>query len=180
MNIGKLRIMRTFTAILLTALLAGCGFHLRGQVELAPIMSAPWVTGQDPALVSDLRQALRQSGVQPVKDSAAATVIIDLARVEYSRSVRSVDNNGIATGYTLRYDLTYRVVDRVGRVLADNTSLIFSRDLDYKSTQLLQKNQEEAALQESMRQEVVRRIIRRLNGIALNEHSPGVGLVGLV
>ncbi len=65
-------------------------------------------------------------------------------------------------------------------MLADNTSLIFSRDLDYKSTQLLQKNQEEAALQESMRQEVVRRIIRRLNGIALNEHSPGVGLVGLV
>ena len=71
--------MRTLTAIFLSALLVGCGFHLRGQVELAPVMSSPWVTGQDPALVVDLRNALRQSGVQPVKDSSSATVIIDLA-----------------------------------------------------------------------------------------------------
>ncbi|MDC0166822.1 hypothetical protein OAI79_02335, partial [Gammaproteobacteria bacterium] len=86
--------MRTFTAILLTALLAGCGFHLRGQVELAPIISAPWVTGQDPALVVDLRNGLRQSGVHPVKDTASASVIIDLATVDYSRSVKSVDSQG--------------------------------------------------------------------------------------
>ena len=101
--------MRTLTAILLSALLVGCGFQLRGQVELAPVMSAPWVTGQDSTLVVDLRNALRQSGVQPVKDSSSATVIIDLARVDYSRSVISVDSQGTATGYTLKYAVLYRV-----------------------------------------------------------------------
>ena len=172
MNIGKLRIMRTFTAILLTALLAGCGFHLRGQVELAPIISAPWVTGQDPALVADLRNGLRQSSVDPVKDAASASVIIDLATVDYSRSVKSVDSQGTATGYTLQYEILYRVVDRTGRVLVDNTPLNFSRDLEYKSTELLQKKQEEEALKIAMRQEIVRRIIRRLGAIASHRQAP--------
>ncbi|MDP6551903.1 MAG: LPS assembly lipoprotein LptE [Arenicellales bacterium] len=170
--------MRTLTAILLSALLAGCGFHLRGQVQLAPVMSAPWVTGQNQALVMDLRTALRQSGVQPVKDAASATVIIDLATVEYTRAVKSVDSQGTATGYTLEYEVLYRVVDRLGRVLVENTSLSFTRDLVYKSTELLQKKQEEEALKISMRQEIVRRIIRRLGGVAFNRQAPeGSGVV---
>ncbi|HCK76186.1 MAG TPA: hypothetical protein DHW07_03480 [Gammaproteobacteria bacterium] len=172
--------MRIFTAVLLTALLAGCGFHLRGQVELAPVISAPWVTGKDSALVVDLRNALRQSGVYPVKDAASATVIIDLATVDYSRSVQSVDSQGTATGYTLQYDVLYRVVDRLGRVLVENSSLSFSRDLEYKSTELLQKKQEEEALKISMRQEIVRRIIRRLGTIAYYWQIPGNSRVLLV
>ena len=143
-------------------------------------MSAPWVTGQDSALVVDLRNALRQSGVQPVKDSSLATVIIDLARVDYSRSVISVDSQGTATGYTLTYEVLYRVVDRLGRVLVENTSLSFSRDLQYRSTQLLQKKQEEEALKVSMRQEIVRRIIRRLDGVAYRPQVPDAHRVAFV
>ncbi len=126
----------------------------------------------------DLRTALRQSGVQPVKDAASATVIIDLATVEYTRAVKSVDSQGTATGYTLEYEVLYRVVDRLGRVLVENTSLSFTRDLVYKSTELLQKKQEEEALKISMRQEIVRRIIRRLGGVAFNRQAPeGSGVV---
>ncbi len=135
-------------------------------------MSAPWVTGQNQTLVVDLRNALRQSGAHPVKDAASATVIIDLATVDYTRFVTSVDSKGTATGYTLEYQVLYRVVDRLGRVLVENTSLSVSRDLEYKSTQLLQKKQEEEALKISMRQEIVRRIIRRLGGIAFNRQAP--------
>jgi len=65
------------------------------------------------------------------------------------------------------------VVDRRGRVLVENTPLSFSRDLEYKSTELLQKKQEEEALKISMRQEIVRRIIRRLGAIAYHRQAPG-------
>ena len=151
----------------LVGLVAGCGFQLRGLVELGPILSKPWVTGQDNQLVVDLRMALKQSGVNPVKDAESATAIIDLATVQYTRKVISVDSNGTATGYTLEYTVLYRVVDRQGKILVGNTSLNFSRELEYSSTDLLQKKQEEEALKKSMREEVTRRIIRRLDGIAL-------------
>ncbi|MBT7812554.1 MAG: hypothetical protein HN549_03725, partial [Proteobacteria bacterium] len=82
----------------LVGLVAGCGFQLRGLVELGPILSKPWVTGQDNQLVVDLRMALKQSGVNPVKDAESATAIIDLATVQYTRKVISVDSNGTATG----------------------------------------------------------------------------------
>ena len=45
----------------LAGLVAGCGFQLRGLVELGPTLSNPWVTGQDNQLVVDLRMALKQS-----------------------------------------------------------------------------------------------------------------------
>jgi len=169
--------IRTLFLLFLTTVVSGCGFHLRGQVELASVMAAPWVTGQDPELVIDLRRGLRQSGVAPVKDSAAATVFIDLATVEYSRWVNAVDSKGIATGYTLQYNVIYRVVEPSGQVLVSNSQLSFSRDLIYQSTQLLQKKEEEKALKASMRDEIVGRIIRRLSSVALNIQSPAVGLV---
>lgn len=169
--------IRALFLLFLATVLSGCGFHLRGQTELASVMSAPLVTGQDPELVTHLRRGLRQSGVNPVKDLAAATVIIDLATVEYSRSVKSVDSKGIATGYTLQYNVIYRVVERSGQVLVANSQLSFSRDLTYQSTQLLQKKEQEKVLKASMREEVVGRIIRRLSSVALNIQLPAVGQV---
>ncbi len=169
--------IRALFLLFLSTVLFGCGFHLRGQVELASVMATPWVTGQDPELVTHLRRGLRQSGVNPVKDSAAATVFIDLTTVEYSRSVKSVDSKGIATGYTLQYNVIYRVVEPTGQVLIPNSQLSFSRDLIYQSAQLLQKKEEEKVLKASMRNEIVGRIIRRLSRVALNIQLPAVGLV---
>jgi len=74
----------------------------------------------------------------------------------------------------------YRVVDRSGRVLVENTPLSFSRDLQYRSTELLQKKQEEEALKVSMRQEIVRRIIRRLDGVAYHQPVPDAHRVAFV
>jgi len=68
----------------------------------------------------------------------------------------------------------YRVVDTKGKVLVGNTPLSFSRELTYSSVDLLQKKQEEEALKESMRAEVTRRILRRLDGIALNVPQRGL------
>lgn len=168
-----MRLKNLILALSLLAL-AGCGFHLRGQVNLSPIMASPWVTGQDNQLVTDLRELLRESGVSPVKDASSATVIIDLASVDYVRTVKSVDSNGTATGYILQYKVLYRVVDTKGKVLVGNTPLSFSRELTYSSVDLLQKKQEEEALKESMRAEVTRRILRRLDGIALNVPERGL------
>ncbi len=60
--------------------------------------------------MTDLRALLRESGVNPVKDASSASVIIDLASVDYVRTVKSVDSNGTATGYILQYKVLYRVV----------------------------------------------------------------------
>jgi len=104
-----------------------------------------------------------------------ATAIIDLVSVNYSRSVQSVDARGIATGYRLKYHVIYRVVDRSGRLLVDNTGLSVTRDLAYQSDQVLQKQKEEKILREALRQDVVRQIIRRLGGVTLSRNTSESG-----
>ena len=147
-------------------LLAGCGFHLRGEMVLSPILSAPYVNSANAEFKEDLTKVLNRSGIRVVNDLEIASAIIDLVSVKFDRQVLSINSRGQATGYILTYQVLCRYVDRTGRVLASPTSLKLSRTLEYQSTQVLQKKQEEDALRARMREDLVQQILRRLNSVS--------------
>lgn len=157
---------RLLLPLLLTMLLSGCGFHLRGQTEFSPLLAVPYVNGKDSQFVSALNAGLQQSGLLPTKDPSTATAIIDLTAVEFDRKVISIDSRGVATGYLLTYRVSYRVVNRSGRVLVENAQVGLTRNLTYQSTQVLQKEAEESALTETMIEDIVRQMLRRLGSVS--------------
>ncbi|HIC26390.1 MAG TPA: hypothetical protein EYO82_10830, partial [Gammaproteobacteria bacterium] len=95
--------------LVLVTLIASCGFHLRGKIQLPAVFSATHVKGTDLSLVDDIKRALRVAGGAVVNEKAEATVSIELLRVKYSRAVRSINEQGIAVGYELHYEVSYRV-----------------------------------------------------------------------
>ena len=147
-------------------LLAGCGFHLRGEKELSPVLSTPYVNATDFEFKEDLTKAINRSGIRAVNDPEIASVIIDLASVKFDRQVLSINSRGQATGYTLTYQVFCRFVDRTGRVLASPARLKLSRTLEYRSNQVLAKKQEEDTLRARMREDLVQQILRRLNSVS--------------
>ena len=148
-------------------LLAGCGFHLRGEMVLSPVLSLPYVNATNSEFKDDLTNALNRSGIKAVNDPEIASAIIDLVSVKFDRQVLSINSRGQATGYILTYQVFCRFVDRTGRILASPASLKLSRTLEYQSTQVLQKKQEEDALRARMREDLVQQILRRLNSVSL-------------
>ena len=157
---------RLLLPLLLTMLLSGCGFHLRGQIEFSPLLAVPYVNGKDSQFVSALSAGLRQSGIVPTKDPSNSTAIIDLIAVEFDRMANSIDSRGVATGYLLTYKVSYRVVNRSGRVLVENAQVGLTRNLTYQSTQVLQKEAEESALTKTMIDDIVRQMVRRLGSVS--------------
>ena len=147
-------------------LLAGCGFHLRGEMVLSPILSTPYVNAANAEFKEDLTNVLNRSGISVVNDPEIASAIIDLVSVKFDRQVLSINSRGQATGYILTYQVFCRFVDRTGRVLASPARLKLSRTLEYQSTQVLAKKQEEDALRARMREDLVQQILRRLNSVS--------------
>ena len=146
--------------------LAGCGFHLRGEMVLSPILSAPYVNAANAEFKEDLTKVLNRRGIRAVNDPEIASAIIDLVSVKFDRQVLSINSRGQATGYILTYQVLCRFVDRTGRVLASPARLKLSRTLEYQSTQVLPKKQEEDALRARMREDLVQQILRRLNSVS--------------
>ncbi len=157
----KLALILTLGAALLAA---GCGFHLRGKVELSPQLQSVYVEGSDPLMVSDLKQSLDFSGANVVTapEGATAAVLLDS---RYERVVRTLNARGLATGYVLRYDARFRVVSRDGEQLYESPTITLKRNFDFDANEVLQKEGEEEFLKEDMRKQIVQRMMRQLSAI---------------
>jgi LPS-assembly lipoprotein len=165
-NTGDL--MHRLAMILLVGgalLLQGCGFHLRGKVELSPALSNVYVDGPDLEMVTDMKDALAFNGVQIAQSAESASAVIRL-NSEYERVVRTTDSRGLATGYVLRYRVRFQVVDAEGEELHKSAPIRMSRDFNFDATQVLQKEGEEEFLKEDMRKQIIQNIMRQLASIA--------------
>jgi LPS-assembly lipoprotein len=147
------------------SLVSGCGFALRGSVNLSDSLSSIAIIGDDPDLVDELTDALETSGanVTSVDDKSAA--VLQLTETEFKREVRTTDANGLATSYDLRYRVGYDVRTSSGSELQINQRIVQKRVLEYDPLQQLQAQEEEEFLREDMREEIVLQILRRLSRI---------------
>src|SRR5438552_2084186 len=66
--------------ILVSFLLTSCGFHLRGQFPLSPILNNLYIQTQDPygQLTRNLREYLKVSGVRLVNSRDEATSVLTI------------------------------------------------------------------------------------------------------
>lgn len=147
------------------ALLSGCGFHLRGNLPLPEQLKVIAVSSENRDVKDEMVKALETSGAQVVDDLAAASAVLDMYDVKFDRKVRTIDTRGKVTGYTLRYDVSYRVVNQEGKELR-STHLAIQRDYNFDPNQVLQAEEEENSLREDMLTELTQRIMRQLVTIA--------------
>jgi len=143
-------------------LLTGCGFHLRGSVELDTSLQALAVreTGGTTVISAELRRILLAQGVD-IRDSAP--MVLQLHSESSGRRVLSVDSQGRATEYDLRYGVTFSLLDVDGVAIIDTETITAHRDMQFDPNAVLGSNTEETRLREDMRREVANRILLRLD-----------------
>ena len=144
------------------SLMTGCGFHLRGVIDLPESLSTIYVKAPQVELRDELTNALETSGATVVKNPAADSATISINRAQYRREVRTVDERGKSTGYILFLDVDYTVVDSEGATLIDKTRTTARRDYTFDDTQALVAVRQEGILKEEMREDISQSILRRL------------------
>ena len=147
---------------LLMALVAGCGFQLRGAYSL-PYESI-YIAGSDYSLiVAGLKRAIRASGSARLADSAADAQATFLPTIELKEPIILLfSSSGRVREKRLRYRYGYRVVDNKGRDLVLPGMVELTRDLTYADSDVLAKTQEEDLLWRDMETDLVQQLMRRL------------------
>lgn len=146
--------------------LGGCGFHLRGQAPISDKLSPMALAGEDRELLAELREAIDFNGVTLAEQESDANALVELASAVYDRRVRTTDDRGRATSYTLVYEVRVKVIDVAGEELAKPFRVTTRRDLAFNRTQVLQAERRERDLREDMQREISQTIVRRLSKIA--------------
>lgn len=159
--------MKALRLILVSALLllSGCGFHLRGDIDLPAGLQQMHVQGaaKNTAIGLELRRSLQTSGVNIVNEVSAAQVILKVSSPAFERRLLSVSGtSGKTTEYELIYTLNVSLQDRKGKVLLAPQKLRQLRDYTYDQNNVLGKGDEQSRLRVDMQRDLVRQILNRL------------------
>jgi len=144
--------------------ISGCGFHLRGQIELPEALAEVAIQGTKPygELGVAVRNGFTRAGGQVVDSPHVARSVLVITRDASQRRVLSVDSSGQANEYELDYTLGFRLDDPEGTNLVVPQSINLRRQYRYDATQTLAKADEEARLVREMREDAVRQMLLRL------------------
>ena len=150
---------------LATALIAGCGFQLRGSYDL-PYESL-YLSLPDYSLVgAGLKRAIRSSGSTRLTDNALeAQAIFQPTGETRLPVILSLSSAGRVREKRLTYRFGYRVVDNKGRDLVLPVTVEITRDITYADSDVLAKTQEENLLWADMEKDLVQQLMRRLAAV---------------
>lgn len=147
-------------AIIAALLLAGCGFHPRGQMNFASEISALQLRGPM-ALVDELTVLLESNDVAVTSDQQSAVLIVEKEMLD--RQILSVDSRtGKEREHSLAYTVVYRLISAEGKELLSQQTVHIVRDYVLDEEAILGKDRERDVLQQEMRRSAANQIFRRL------------------
>ena len=108
-----------------------------------------------------------QTNVQIV-DSGDAPLLM-LYRESFDSQVLTVSSTAKADAYLLRYEVSFRLIDKASRLLSEPQTVRIQRDHAFDRLNVLSKEREERDLRREMQRDAVQQILRRLSRISLPE-----------
>jgi len=155
------------------ALLAGCGFQLRGALELpfARLHLAMPPQSELHALIK--RQIESGSATRIVAEPKEADAVLHVLGDEFGRDILSLSAAGRVREFELTRSFSYRLTDAQGRELQPPTRIVLRREITFDDARVLSKENEEALLQRDMQFDLVQQLLRRLaSGARRSPASP--------
>ena len=142
--------------------LSGCGFHLSRPPEL-PFETLYVVAPSYSSFGAELKRYLASnSNTHLVERPEQAEVTLQIISELYESQILALSVAGRVNELQLRYRLSYSVRDRQNHQWIAPTEMLLHRDMTYDDTTVLAKENEQALLQQDMRQDAVRQIVRLL------------------
>jgi LPS-assembly lipoprotein len=159
--------MRTSSLIvlMLSLLLAACGFHLRGKNTFALPFQKLYVnpvSGNTP-FINELKIAIQSNGVQITDTPDLAQLTLQIVSEVADRQILSLSAAGTVLEYRLQFRVSLRAYDQKQQEWLAPQGITVQRNYNYDNSQVLAMMQEEALLYQDMRSDAVQQVLRRLN-----------------
>jgi len=156
-----------FTYLLISILITGCGFHLRGSQDFSKILPEVNVSGINKH--SDLgRELLRSLTAAKVNVLDESSTVLRITNDSFSKRVLSVDSAGRANQYELQYNVAFTLVKTLGNRkqeiidLIPSQNIIVKREYLFDANLILAAQDEENRLKKNMRESAMLQLMRYL------------------
>ncbi len=155
-----MRAARLALLVLCCALLAACGFQLRGTADL------PFETLYVPAtggIGLDIKRNIRAgTRTRVVDDPRSAQAVLEFTQEAREKIILSLNAAGRVNEFELRYRVGFRVHDGKGAEFLPASTVQLSRAITYDDSVILAKEAEEQQLYRDMQFDMVQLVMRRL------------------
>jgi LPS-assembly lipoprotein len=160
-----IRRIRLLPALLVLALLQGCGWHLRGDLDLPPSISPLFIQGvaRYDALRMELGRSLAGSGVEVAEQQNKAGAVLRILNHTSNKRVLSViGSTGKVAEYELQEALEFDMVDARGQELFPPQRVEVLRSYTNREDEVLGKRREEETLRKEMRRDLASRMLNHM------------------
>lgn len=154
-------------ALLLSVLLAGCGFHLRRAPELPPQMRNLYIVseGHNADLIRELRRGLESGTTTLAEDPTQAGATLSIINVIHSSQPLVLNSLGQPLVYQVGYSVEYTLV--AGQVvLIPPEYRTLTRNYNYSVANTISDQEQEKVLYNVLAREMAQLIIFRLQAVA--------------
>ena len=151
--------------LMLSMLLAACGFHMRGKNNFALPFDRLYVksTNDYAPFINELKIAIRANNVQITDTPEQAQLTLQIVSEVTDKQILSLSAAGTVLEYSLLYRISLRAYNQKQQDWLAPQEITLRRSYSYDSTQVIPKQQEEALLYQDMRGDAVQQVLRRLN-----------------
>ena len=157
--------LRLLFALLLSLVVAGCGFQLRGTNSGKLPYTSLFIALPETAEVRIwLERYIRASGSTEIADEmkSAEAIFQQLADTRH-KTILSVNAQGRVREYRLQMTYRFRVLNNKGQTLVPSNEISLMRDISFDDSNVLAKDLEEGLLWRDMNNDLVNQIMRRLS-----------------
>jgi LPS-assembly lipoprotein len=169
--------MRMRIVVMLFCLtIAGCGFHLRGEITLAPPLKRLYLQSPQPygELARNLRQGLKTADVNLTDTPKQAATVLEILSEKASQQLLSVGGTQQTRQYNLLLSVTFQVTTPAGKVLIPPQTVTDTQALTVQADQVLGGSNEQNNLYRQMRQDIVFDLLNRLASKSSTAHVMAV------
>ena len=159
---------KSFVSLIIILALSGCGFKLRGIIEVPEYLKRLHLTTatHDRKMISETTRALASNGITIVSKADQAPYTLDILNQEtQKRQVAISSNFRDAEEYELRTQLTYEIRGSDGFRLIMPTTITTERTFTNNENQVRAKAREEEALLADMRRDLIQQMLRQIQAL---------------
>lgn len=169
---GSKRMRSWPLAVLLLA--AGCGYQLRGSLDVSDELKKVYISGESPSLHQEMLNMMKASKGQLTATPGEAGVVIKINKEDIRTRVLSIGATGKSTEQELNYYLRFQLYDNQDRPLLDDQIIEISREFFNNQTAVLAKSSEEMMIRNEIYQQATRMLMLRAK-IAIDNSKAGSG-----
>lgn len=150
---------------ILMMLIAGCGFHPRGIIDIPPWLNnvAIMVQQGHRDLGPLLENQLKAYNVHVSPDPALASYWLIIEGDDFQQNITGVSSSTTPRQYQLIYLVRFKLQQAKGKEIIPSNQVVVTRQVTINSDRILGSNEEEELSKSEMRRDAVIQIINRMS-----------------